>query len=73
MVSLHTLIFTTECLFPTSFKVRFQLPFVGFRTGTVRVGPSDTVPIPADTVLVQVLHSHRTRIARVMGYTRGSR
>jgi hypothetical protein len=41
--------------------------------GTVRVGPGDTIPVPVDTVPVQVLHSHRTRIVRVMGYTRGSR
>jgi hypothetical protein len=33
---------------------------LGFRTGTVRVGPSDTVPVPTDTVPVQVLHTHRT-------------
>jgi hypothetical protein len=49
------------------------LPCVGFHTGTVRVGPGDTVPVPADTIPVQVLHSHCTRIARVMGYTRRSR
>jgi hypothetical protein len=46
---------------------------IGFCTGTVWVELGDTVPVPVDTVPMQVLHSHCTHIVRVTGYTCGSR
>jgi hypothetical protein len=45
---------------------------LGFRTGTVRVGPDDTAPTPLDTAPLQGWGTHRTRFFKVLMLNRGS-
>ena len=41
-----------------------QTEILGFRTGTVWVSNSDTVPVPAETVPAMGTGIHRTRLTR---------
>jgi len=52
-------------------NILYLRAWLGFRTGTVRVGPVDTAPVPANTTPAQGTGAYRTRKAAVITQNRG--